>query len=252
MNIRAILGLMRSREAYIRDWGDAREAQEIERAPERIFDLSGILNHEHENDEVNIDLNTVGRNLPFPLFSAIGTGEGVMVFGGDADGFYCYCYTAKVPMLFVQFTPGGMVCQGFIRHAKAEPQSIPFSDERVQQFFEAATLLLTLVQRACDDTRHIVSYTLNRAERRAASKELDLPMMRDAIVHRVCLDMREKESFAARRGATVVPTPKRLHEVRAHWRHLRSGLLTRVRAHTRGKRGTVLRPRIYEATEPSA
>src|SRR4051812_1952992 len=115
MQISALIGLMKSRAAYVRDWGDAAEAQEGGWAPERIFDMSSILNEKHEQDEVVIHHDAVGRNFPFPLFSVVGAGPGVMVFSGDEEGFYVYCYTSPVSMLLTRFTPQGVICDGFNR-----------------------------------------------------------------------------------------------------------------------------------------
>lgn len=256
MQPKAIVGLVRSRIAYIKDWGDAAineaEVSQADGAPERVFDLSEILHEGNSEVEIASDLTTLGRHLPFPLFAMVGTGHGVVIVSGDDSGFYAYCYSAPVAMLFVHFTPIGWSYVGFRRQDSEAPERVSGDDPSVRQLAEAVAMMLTLVTKACDDTKHMVSYTLTRAERRQATRGISPDTLGATIVHHVCLNSRAKDALVSRRGATVVHTPKRLHEVRAHWRQLRSGVLTRVRAHARGQRGGTLLPRIYTATRPLA
>ena len=86
--------------------------------------------------------------------------------------------------------------------------------------------------------KHVTSYRLSRPERRRALKagaSLDL-----LTVHHVSLNGKAREAMTTKRGDTVVPTPKRLHEVRAHWRRLQSGNVVRVRSHRRGQRRNIV------------
>lgn len=248
MHPKAIIGLVRSRKAYLKQWPELASIEwpDGEAPPERVFDLSEILNEEHADEEVHTDFTTVGRHLPFPLFAVVGTGHGVFIIAGDEDGMYAYCYSAPVQMLIVRFTPNGWETEGIERREGEPPVFIHGDDERVKSFAHAAAMLLTLVERACNDTRHVVSYRLNRAERRSVAKS-DGESLDNTLVHHICLNAAARERMAAQRGATVVPTPKRLHEVRAHWRHLASGAVVRVRSHTRGQRGGTLQPRVYTA-----
>jgi len=246
VNEKALLGLVRSRMDYRRDWPDVAEASAGASEHERVFDLSDALTT--AADERIVNLTTLGRHLPFPIFAIAGTGHGVFIISGDDSGLYCYCYTSPVPLLFVQFASDGWRVCGYIRRDGGPPEQVAGGDPRVTKFSEAVAAVLDLVVLACDDTRHVVSYRLNRAERRRVAKSNGGEGLDGTTFHRICLDLKEHDSFARERGATVVPTPKRLHEVRAHWRHLQSGVVTRVRAHRRGSRGEVTLPRIYSLT----
>lgn len=242
MKDKAVVGLVKSRMAYARDWPDMGVPAEGEGEAERVFDLSEVLTENGVDFEV--DLAKLGRNLPFPLFAAVATGEGVFIIAGGEDALYAYCYTSKIPLLAVYFTADGWTYEGWKREKGGVPELVR-SDEELTAYAEAVSTVVAVVERACDDTRHVLSYTLNRAERRRAAKGCGVDTLGSTLIHHVCLDLAAKESLATRRGDTVVPTPKRLHEVRSHWRHLSTGAVVRVRAHRRGQRGTVLQPRVY-------
>lgn len=249
MNAAALVGLVRSRLAYIRDWPDCvvapTEGEGLE-SPERVFDLSGLLVGERADDEVSIDYETVGRNLPFPCFAVTGNAEGVVIVVGDERGLYAYAHKAAVPLVIVEFTPEGWTYFGMTRENGNAPTRVEGGDENVRGFVEGAAMLLTLVDRVCSDTRHLVSYRLNRAERRQSVRDAHgVPGSLDnTLIHQVVLDANARAALIERRGDTFVVTPKRLHEVRAHWRHLASGSVVRVRAHRRGDEGS-LGSRVY-------
>ena len=256
MKPEAIIGLVRSRLAYMRDYvpsfetitGPSEGAVDENGEPlqERVFDVSALMTTGIVQPP---DWMTVGRKLPFPMFAMVGIGNGVFIIRGDEGGFYCYCYTAPVPLVMVRFTPFGVTREGLLLGQGMTPQVVPDTDERVSDLLTMAGTLLTFVERACENTKHVVSYTLNRAERRSAAKATGIDTLDTTVVHRVCLSLAEKRSVEQRRGATVVPTPKRLHEVRSHDRHLKSGVVVRVRAHRRGKRGGDVQPRVYVVSE---
>ncbi len=192
MKDKAVVGLVKSRMAYARDWPDVGAPAEGEDEAERVFDLSEVLT---ENGvDVPIDLATLGRNLPFPLFAVVATGEGVFIIAGGEDSLYAYCYTSKVPLLAVYFTADGWNYEGWKRTAGGAPELVR-SDEELTRFAEAVSTIVGIVERACEDTRHVLSYTLNRAERRRAAKSCGVDTLGATLIHHVCLDQRAKESF---------------------------------------------------------
>lgn len=257
------VALAKSNLEYIRDWPDVAAVglESNTDEPMRVFDISDWISASlSEPDKIiawhdrhgDTDRTKLGRHLPFSMFTIVlnrealqGDNGGVFVVRGDDDGLYVYCRTSTVPMLLVRFTPDGWDTQGIIRRNGGEIEFVPFSDQRVNSFDDAFAIALHVVERSCEDTRNIVSYSLNRTERKAAKKQIGGPILSTTIVHHICLSGATRERVTAERGDTVVPTPKRLHEVRAHLRHLRSGAIVRVKAHRRGKRGTEIYPRVY-------
>lgn len=259
MHAKALIGIVRSRTAYIRDWLKVipemeRDCVAAEGLRERVFDLSSVLDGDADR-EVLTDFAVLGRNLPFPLIAIVGSGHGVFIVRADEEGngFYCYCYTSPVEILVVRFTPTGWEYEGFTREPGTGPQLVAASDPRVKRFADGVATLLAVVESACANTRNVVSYSLSRAERRRAVRDAgaDMHALDNTVVHRVCLDAREKRAVSQSRGPLVVSTPKRLHEVRAHWRHLKSGEVVRVRSHRRGQHGALL-PRVYSVSDESS
>lgn len=274
--------LVVSHMAYEKEWPElAKRGRELnaDKPPMRVFDVADhldkwlgealpTLNREAEPDELqrqitacekyltqhrSPDRTKIGRNLPFQMFGirVASRSPVIIIYANEEMGtFYAFLAKWAPSTLLVTPTMLGWDLQG-VGHAKdSTPQLVAAEDERVQQFAVLLAFGLNLVEQACADTKHIVSYRLNRAERRAAIHEFDAEMLSTTIVHHVCLNGTERAYVERRRGATVVPTPKRLHEVRAHWRRLRSGAVTRVRSHRRGQRGTLL-PRVYSVPVPS-
>jgi hypothetical protein len=102
---------------------------------ERVFDVSALMVGSAKDGKT--DWMKVGRKLPFPLFAMVGIGDGVFIIRGDETGFYCYCYTAPVPMVIVQFLPWGITREGLILREGKEPEVVPETDPRVEDLGEA-------------------------------------------------------------------------------------------------------------------
>lgn len=240
MHPRALAGLVRAQASFDLDWPEESGAGN---ALLRIFDVSARV-----GTYLPFDWTTVGRNLPFPQFAILGDGDIPVLVSTNAEKreLYAYCHTPDGrPTLVVLRMVGAGCGVDAMRRSAIGGEKEYLIEKTAYHVAERIAALLGVIENACDDTRTIVSYTLNRAERRCVSREVGDDRLRGSVVHRICLDGRAREALVAWRGPTVIPTPKRLHEVRSHWRHLRSGKVTRVRSHRRGIGHGSPSPRVY-------